>query len=644
MSAGELVARLSGAHSQERVLAAQELRERPSSKAFDALRRILTDKDENARVVYQAIWAMRSVADPRAEPLLQALLKHKDQQVRHSAAWALSPPLSGANSVPFLVEALKDDSASVRRRACESLGVIGDPRAAPPLAELLADQDPYVRGDAAEALGLIAAPGTAEKLLKLELKDDWTKLSVANALLDLGDLRAVERLVALTESKDTRVARNARTALRGGPRRIGGRYPINWRERFEKDPEGLKSQVAGRIPKRRAQIEKARVIVTAGPGEATKQQIEEWAARFNRTGRDRTARMKLLELGDAAIPAVGEAFVQARGQYPALSKLLVELGPNSAPYLFKALPRSKTRSSAAQALALLLGHAAIEGEVLRMASDETVESRIGAARILARASFTEARQEALLALLADPQEDVRYTVLAALRDGGNRAAMGGKVKAKLLALGLGENYRDRLRTGQVFAYHLAEQDFRDAYLKLLVDPHREVVLSMVQYAARLDGETVSPHLVKLLDRDDPVIMARAADRLARLGDPRGIETVVALLKCKDHYALRTAMETIRNQNLVQARPQLIEYFKQEKLPETRAAFRAMKRIGDASCCEVMLKIANSGAPYRTSAIGILGQLGDQSLLGQLEELAKSQDARVARAAGDAIRSINNRKQ
>jgi HEAT repeat protein/beta-lactamase regulating signal transducer with metallopeptidase domain len=85
--------------------------------------------------------------------------------------------------VNALIARLKDENASVRRAAANSLGRLGDPRAVEPLIAVLADSDAEVRATAIEALA------------------------------DLEDSRAIAPIVALLKDPVTDVKRNALNAL-----------------------------------------------------------------------------------------------------------------------------------------------------------------------------------------------------------------------------------------------------------------------------------------------------------------------------------------------------------------------------------------------------------------------------------------------
>jgi len=106
---------------------------------------------------------------------------------------------------------------SVRERAAEALGHIGDYKAVRPLIEVLDDESPGVRQKAAEALGVLGAPLAIDPLVELLLDPELMVTEAAEealAALDVDAEREKEALVehlinVLTNGHPTPPARNA---------------------------------------------------------------------------------------------------------------------------------------------------------------------------------------------------------------------------------------------------------------------------------------------------------------------------------------------------------------------------------------------------------------------------------------------------
>ncbi len=125
------------------------------------LREALSEPDAAVRGnIAEALAKIGGAAELSA---LSQLLQHdQDEGVRARTAFALGEAGVGA-AVDPLISALGDHSASVRERAAEALGKIGDPRARPALEKAARnDPDSAVRAGAAAALEKLRGIKTSE--------------------------------------------------------------------------------------------------------------------------------------------------------------------------------------------------------------------------------------------------------------------------------------------------------------------------------------------------------------------------------------------------------------------------------------------------------------------------------------------------
>jgi HEAT repeat protein len=177
------------------------------------------------------------IGDPSAVGPLLTALKHDNDQVRRAAAdtldllvwkpdageggagyWAAKGQWQkcvdiGAPAVEPLIDALRHHDSLVRQVAARGLGQIGDIRAVEPLIAALRGRED-VRAVAAQALGQID-DGRAVEPLIAALKDSGSNIRAASAraLGQLGDLRAVDRLIAALKDHDSIVRSAAAVAL-----------------------------------------------------------------------------------------------------------------------------------------------------------------------------------------------------------------------------------------------------------------------------------------------------------------------------------------------------------------------------------------------------------------------------------------------
>ena len=148
--------------------------------------------------------ALASVAEPApqstaaAEPQAPATTQKRD------------------TAVPALLSVLKDESATVRLAAVESLGNLADPRAVDALVQALrTDPDARVREAAADALGNIDSPRAVPGLIAAlgSEKVAAVRAKIAWALGEIDDARAVEALGGAVRDPDAEVRRQVVWAL-----------------------------------------------------------------------------------------------------------------------------------------------------------------------------------------------------------------------------------------------------------------------------------------------------------------------------------------------------------------------------------------------------------------------------------------------
>lgn len=129
-----------------------------------------------------------------------------------------SPPSSRERTVSLLLELLRDEGPEMRRTAAESLGKIGDPRAADSILPLIHDPAAIVRAASVLALGRLKPTATdgVVGLLAQALEDSVESVRQA-AVVAIGDIepgsRLLEPIVGLLRSSDVTIRRAAVRAL-----------------------------------------------------------------------------------------------------------------------------------------------------------------------------------------------------------------------------------------------------------------------------------------------------------------------------------------------------------------------------------------------------------------------------------------------
>jgi HEAT repeat protein len=129
-----------------------------------------------------------------------------------------SPPSSRERTVSLLLELLRDEVPEMRRTAAESLGKIGDPRAADSILSLKHDPAAIVREASVLAMGRVKPTATdgVVALLTQALEDPVESVRQA-AVVAIGEIepgtRLLQPVVGLLRSSDATIRRAAVRAL-----------------------------------------------------------------------------------------------------------------------------------------------------------------------------------------------------------------------------------------------------------------------------------------------------------------------------------------------------------------------------------------------------------------------------------------------
>ncbi len=145
-----------------RAVAAASLGKLRYEKAAPQLVKALTDKSE--RVQAHAEWALENIG----EKAIPAILEGAKGTATRLRAFRLLGRLKARESVPILMDGLKDRKPENRMMAAWALGEIGDQRAISSLKEALNDKVAEVRREVAIALGKLGA----DEILRAHLEEE----------------------------------------------------------------------------------------------------------------------------------------------------------------------------------------------------------------------------------------------------------------------------------------------------------------------------------------------------------------------------------------------------------------------------------------------------------------------------------------
>ncbi len=254
-----LIASLKDKDEMVRQAAALALGKKRDPQAVQPL--IVALNDESEETCMSAAWALGEIRDPRTiEPLISAI-KGGRERLRGSAAdalgkfgdnvvqilmavlqenelnvrWAATRALSEVLNIPELsmlasqqseqrqiaaqalgnthdprvvaplIAALQDDEDGVCKAAAYALGKLGDANAIEPLIKILGSGKDFLRSTVADVLVEYYDIPWAPHLVRIWSRESEIREAAANALGDIGDLRAVDPLVEAILIGDSRV-------------------------------------------------------------------------------------------------------------------------------------------------------------------------------------------------------------------------------------------------------------------------------------------------------------------------------------------------------------------------------------------------------------------------------------------------------
>jgi HEAT repeat protein len=199
-----LLAVLRDTNANVRAGAARALGKIGDQRALNALVFCLRS-DPSPEVRKSAVWALH-LGDARATPALIEALSDTDEWVRFGAIIVLAK--MGTASVRPLMAALHHSNAVVRAAAAETLGRIGDRRAADMLAKALTDLNQGVRFQVAISLGRMSDARAVDPLIEI-VRNPASELrtKAIKALGQIGDVRAVEPLIEAVYGENDRWVR-----------------------------------------------------------------------------------------------------------------------------------------------------------------------------------------------------------------------------------------------------------------------------------------------------------------------------------------------------------------------------------------------------------------------------------------------------
>ena len=180
-----------------------------------------------------------------------------------------------------------------------------------------------------------------------------------------------------------------------------------------------------------------------------------------------------------------------------------------------------------------------------------------------------------------------------------------------------------------------------ALLQSVAENHHDPALlnSALQVLAASDVDTLSP-LLELLHGPDPDLRMQAALALGEQRDIRAAGALVTALKDEDTNVRYHAIEALGKLKVVDAVDALVEIAESKDFFLAFVALEALAKIGDARIAPRMVPLLEDEL-LREPAIGLLGQLGDESAVAPLTALLNTPTAPTDSIA-DALATLRDR--
>lgn len=175
--------------------ALKALATRDADVNIEKVARLLHDPDLD--VQSKAVDVICRIRHPDTISYLVRALKDESEYTRRAAVEVLNE-IGDIDSVKDLLEAIKDDDWWVRSRAGDALSEIGGPRVVNSVLALITDKDEDIRRTAIEILNATKDEGAVDHLIKAtDDADWWVRERAVDALADIGNTKAVPKLVAM---------------------------------------------------------------------------------------------------------------------------------------------------------------------------------------------------------------------------------------------------------------------------------------------------------------------------------------------------------------------------------------------------------------------------------------------------------------
>lgn len=602
----------------ERTHAAQVLGLAAAPAAIPALVEALRDRDEDeTSVKASAAAALAELRDPSAIPLLVKELRSTDERSSQPATTLAEALVGfGALAVPALLALVADPSdATSRVWAARVLGRIGDVRAVDELVARLHDRDDQLRMAAAEALGMLGDPRALQPIVRAILRDPapQVRAHAAGAVARIEGDRAVDVLVSVLSDPDYATRIRALEAFE--TMHVEDTSPL---ETALRDPS---AEV-----RRRAALALERVGY-----------LERVVGRLSSEDRDTRTRAyaALLEIGQVGLVESVAGYVHhASFEVRAIAaRACGELGATRvAPMLLRAIEDEAWPVRAAVCSALgQLTHADAAPALVRALVDREEAVREAAAEALARYSspLLGPHVDELSAAYDLGSVPVRRSIVVISACIGGPRAEGLLVRAAV-------DPSDAVRLAAVTALGQGEGDARiEPLVARLMDASIDVRMAAVTALGSIHRVEVFDGLLHALSGAPHAVRERIAEALAR-GPRASVLDRLAGLERDAPLDVRLGIAwTLGKIGDPAGLPTLRRFLRDFDASLRASAAGALAKIADPAACDALLAaVQDPDGRVRAAVVNALGRVGagDGRVLVALEARASDPDPFVRNRA------------
>ena len=191
-----------------------------------------------------------------------------------------------------------------------------------------------------------------------------------------------------------------------------------------------------------------------------------------------------------------------------------------------------------------------------------------------------------------------------------------------------------------------DEAVRDAFVRLLADPHKTVRQAALDGIAGLGMAVPVGPICAMLRDPDMVVQAKAIDALIKLNDADSIRYLLEILQDESEHVRRGAVEVLNAVGNANAIKDLLFALKDKDWWVRVRAADALGAIGGPKVIDAVLQILSDGEGdefMRRTAVEILNTTKDERAFGYLVKALQDPDWWVRERAIDALANLGNKE-